>query len=115
MSDAQGERIRFCSQCGSDVAFDVSVCPVCSHEEGGWRSPPGDPTNCRACEADVPAGIVHCPRCGAVQGVTEALVPSVASNAVDEASPDERRDLMAQTLVLLAPALLLGAIALALR
>ena len=114
MSEAQGERIRFCSQCGSDVPFDEPVCPVCSHAEGSWPGPSGNPSPCRECDGEVAAGVVYCSRCGALQTEGEPLVPSYAGAVPDE-PPTAGRSLFAQTIVLLAPALLLGAIMLALR
>lgn len=114
MSNEQGERIRFCSQCGADMPFDETTCPACGHVEGGWPAPEGPSTACGSCGGEVPAGRCYCPHCAVPTGAASDLIPAVDVPVRADEPDGAGREAFARTIVLVAPTLLLGALALAL-
>lgn len=62
----QGERVRFCLGCGEVMAYSVSDCPKCGHENPSPLAAGAGPSEpCPSCGESRAANLLYCPACGA--------------------------------------------------
>jgi hypothetical protein len=105
----QGERVRFCLGCGAVMDYALTDCPACGHANPpAPGSDDGPLAPCPSCRVERAASLLYCPACGAP--AEEEASFRAEPGSVPEAPAATAASVLAVTLALVAPALVLAAL-----